>query len=628
MILNIEHNDEQGLAILSPNEKSAEWIEIRKLLIAHDDEAKVTATGGLTMQWPRVITALVELSKLQRHYRLNFKLFGKAEEIIKSAQADRKLIQEAQTTHPILREVSEIDEILKSRGFTKRELRPFQKESVQRLLSLKNGADFSVPGAGKTTVAIAIHTLVATENMRLLVVAPKNAFSAWDEVIEDCFENSYLMHSRKFTRLTGTTQDLRQSLELETNFNFIISYDKLVRELPLIRSVLQLNPFHVILDESHRIKGGDQRQRGKAVLALSTFPVRKDILTGTPAPNSPSDLSPQLEFLWPGQGLGNEDFSQSNVSSKLRNFFVRTTKSKLGLKPAKRHYIQVEMADAQKLYYALLRDRAIREELKVSPKNIADLTRASQCVVRLLQAVTNPIIAVGQTFPFRVPEDDPCRDLYEAVIDEGDSPKLRKAAALAFEFAQKNEKVVIWACFHANIDRLTSILQDLGPVSIDGRVGTGDENDDETREGRIKRFHDDPECRVLIANPSAGSEGISLHKVCHKAIYLERTYNAAHYLQSLDRIHRLGLPPEINTDVYILQSIGSQRTGSIDYSVSRRLRKKMENMEKILNDPDILQIALDEENSESLIEDIELADIDDVLHQLTFQDILEDNEQS
>ena len=47
---------------------------------------------------------------------------------------------------------------------------------------------------------------------------------------------------------------------------------------------------------------------------------------------------------------------------------------------------------------------------------------------------------------------------------------------------------------------------------------------------------------VLLANPQAMSEGISLHLECHDAIWLDRTYNAGQYLQGIDRIHRLGPP--------------------------------------------------------------------------------------
>ena len=50
---------------------------------------------------------------------------------------------------------------------------------------------------------------------------------------------------------------------------------------------------------------------------------------------------------------------------------------------------------------------------------------------------------------------------------------------------------------------------------------------------------------ILIGNPKKGGEGISLHYNCHNAIYLDRTYNAAEYLQSRDRIHRIGMPSDV-----------------------------------------------------------------------------------
>ena len=45
---------------------------------------------------------------------------------------------------------------------------------------------------------------------------------------------------------------------------------------------------------------------------------------------------------------------------------------------------------------------------------------------------------------------------------------------------------------------------------------------------------------ILIANPAACAESISLHKTCSNAIYYDLSYNCAEYLQSLDRIHRVG----------------------------------------------------------------------------------------
>ena len=51
----------------------------------------------------------------------------------------------------------------------------------------------------------------------------------------------------------------------------------------------------------------------------------------------------------------------------------------------------------------------------------------------------------------------------------------------------------------------------------------------DSREENIRRFKEDPECMVLVANPAAAAESISLHKHCNYALYLDRTYNAGHF---------------------------------------------------------------------------------------------------
>jgi hypothetical protein len=64
-------------------------------------------------------------------------------------------------------------------------------------------------------------------------------------------------------------------------------------------------------------------------------------------------------------------------------------------------------------------------------------------------------------------------------------------------------------------------------------------------------------CNVIIANPFAVAESILLHKACHNAIYLECSFNAAHFMQSNDRIHRYGLGEDVLTNYYYLLLAGS-----------------------------------------------------------------------
>ena len=92
---------------------------------------------------------------------------------------------------------------------------------------------------------------------------------------------------------------------------------------------------------------------------------------------------------------------------------------------------------------------------------------------------------------------------------------------------------------------------------------------------KLKEFKISKEPNVLIANPAACAESISLHKVCHHAIYLDRTFNCGQYLQSLDRIHRIGLSKDEKVFYHILQA-----ENSIDETIHRRLNEKEKNMLK------------------------------------------------
>jgi SNF2 family DNA or RNA helicase len=62
--------------------------------------------------------------------------------------------------------------------------------------------------------------------------------------------------------------------------------------------------------------------------------------------------------------------------------------------------------------------------------------------------------------------------------------------------------------------------------------------DGPSRERAIAAFKRDAATRVLIANPAAAREGLTL-AVANVAIYLDRTFNLVDFLQSQDRIHRL-----------------------------------------------------------------------------------------
>ena len=72
---------------------------------------------------------------------------------------------------------------------SKRRLTPRQHENILYLLDMENGANFSVPGAGKTLTALCVWQILKSRNLlgKLLVVCPRSAFEAWHDEPLDSF---------------------------------------------------------------------------------------------------------------------------------------------------------------------------------------------------------------------------------------------------------------------------------------------------------------------------------------------------------------------------------------------------------------------------------------------------------
>ena len=493
------------------------------------------------------------------------------------------------------RSIPEIESILTAHRF-ERSLTDNQRQNLIKISQLPGAATFSVPGAGKTTEALAFFFINADPGDRLLVVAPKNAFGAWDEQLEACTPSI----QDRFVRLRGGEAAISDALSGKPRF-MIISYDQLPRVKTLIVSLLSAGNVFMFLDESHRIKGGKQIKRADAILELAHLPKRKLIMSGTPMPQGPKDLVSQFSFLYPSKAS-----DESNVIDLIQPIYVRTTKGQLGIPEVTHKVVTVKMSPLQREIYKTLKSE-VRRQLNpvLSDTSKYELRRIGKCVMKVMEFVSNPaLLSSDMDYVF----DRRVGDLLLAA----DGPKIDYVCRRARQLASEGRKVLIWSCFVQNVELIALRLSDLGAEFIHGGVDAGDENDADTREGKIKRFHDDPSCKVLVANPAACSEGISLHKVCQNALYLDRSFNAAHYLQSEDRIHRLGLPPEAHPLVEFVEC-----EESIDQVVRQRLSYKVSIMAKALNDTslkvDPAFIDYEDENdniAESINEDDAKAVID------------------
>ena len=598
--------------------ESVIWTRLKLDIRSKSLDHKISR-NKIELSWTDTLSIIREFGSKDTQRALNFRFqpIGRAvdrlrrfAEQIRKTQSQR-LSLESQISR------QQIENRLQRAGFTKRSLKSFQVRDLAHLLQLENGANFSVPGSGKTTVTFALHLLTRTPSLHFFVIAPKAAFQTWMEIVTECMDRDAPNEGAEpFTQLIGSADSIKVALN-SGKTRFLISYDLAIRQQPLLATHFASHGSHLVLDESHRMKAGWRSRRGSFLLSVASSTMRRDILTGTPMPQGADDMKSQLDFLWPGHGFGTEIALGRSPRSVLGKLYVRTTKRELDLPKVTRKFIDVDMEPGQLALYSIVRNEFIREYSKQVHRGLSSesIIRARRSVMRLLQLSINPVLAVRSMSDSESSEGSA---IIERVLEEGHSNKMLAVMDKVYALARNGEKSVIWTIFTDTIQSFVASLADLNPVFIHGGVHSNSPEDVDSREGRIKRFHEDPNCFVLVANPATAGEGISLHTVCHNAIYADRSYVSTHYLQSIDRVHRLGLLPNQETTIHIFRTKAPPSVGSIDMSVSRRLKTKIQNLQALLDDPDLHELSFDEETALDSITDyeIELQDIMDLVAEL------------
>lgn len=519
-----------------------------------------------------------------------------------SLASDRKARENAVSGAQVV-SMDELSEELVASGF-KRVLKPFQLGNLARLTLLPHGADFSVPGAGKTTVALANYALQRSRGAvtRMLVVGPIAAFEAWKVDSVECMVDAPVLSVHG-----GPGSPLPRGTEL-----LLTNYNRVAADYERIRDFVASAPTHVVLDEAHRIKRGAAGVHGRAVLDLAYVARRRDVLTGTPAPQGAGDLVALMRFLYPGQdrtilpasaydeSRGRDPLTIRETSNAIEPYFVRTPKSRLGIPDPVWETIVGPMGPIQLAIYDALVGR-YRHSFSLPTDSRRQFDRLGRIVMYLLEAATNPaLLTAGSDSsdeigfvhpPLELAGDEPLSKLL-ANYNKYERPwKYDYVVDAVSKAASRGEKVLVWTTFVRNIRALTHELAQFNPAVVHGGVPPEDSGptDVRTREAELDRFRNDPSCSVLLANPAAAGEGISLHHWCHHAIYLDRTFNAGHFLQSQDRIHRLGLDPATETRFTLLIS-----ENTIDAVVNVRLREKVKALADLMNDPGLVRVALPE----------------------------------
>lgn len=495
-----------------------------------------------------------------------------------------------------------------------RTLYELQMLAAYHLAFSQNACNFSVPGAGKTSVVYGayayLHNLPDDDSKkvdRLLIISPLNAFAPWELEYEECF--GFKPTSKRLSGKLNVEEKKQYLYDMNPAEITLVSYASVISLVDELTYFLKKNRVMVILDEAHKIKNTKGGIISQSIMALAANCRSRVVLTGTPAPNGYEDLYNLFKFIWPTKNIIKFHIGQLRDMSRtvddprvdslldsISPYFMRIKKKDLRIPPAIEHSpIKVEMKPSQRKIYDYIEKQYIGEIAQSKDQQFrSELVKAR--MIRLMQAATNPALLEQPLNEFARIEDvdfsgvqDDSEMLKEILrYSSREIPaKYEKAKEIIDKIIADGGKVIVWACYIKNIEMLRSYLESQGiecrtlygatPIAGDD-ISEEDEDDSLTREAIVKEFHNpDSSFKVIIANPFAVSESISLHKACHNAIYLERSFNAAHFLQSKDRIHRYGLKEGIETHYYYLVS-----ADSIDGTIHQRLYDKEQRLLEII----------------------------------------------
>ena len=500
------------------------------------------------------------------------------------------------------KEREEFNSFLQSK--IQRTLREHQVKAALHLISVKNGANFSVPGSGKTSVILSVYEWLRLrgEVDSLFVVGPPSCFWPWRSEFQ-----KVIGRKPNHELLSGISADQRKQKYLTTRGQqsdlYLTTFQTLTNDIQEIEHFFSIQGirFFLVFDEAHYLKqiGG---KWASAALSASQHAYRKCVLTGTPFPKSYTDAFNLFDLLWPAYPPITEDdkhriqayckkkkFADASdiLKHSIEPLFYRVRKSDLKLSDQVFNPpIQIDMNPHESVILDYILDRVHKlseSDYCLSYDTSVNLRKGR--MMRIRQCLSNCNLlksAINDYSESIVQIESPLYQLINNYEHLEKPAKLEKLINLTTEILEKNKKVLVWSNF---IGTLKLITKTLNAINISTKMiygGTPTQNagieSEATRESIISDFiNPNSEISVLVANPGACAESISLHKTCSHAIYYDLSYNCAQYLQSLDRIHRVG-GSELKPSYYYFL----QYRSSLDEDIFQNVSDKARRMENII----------------------------------------------
>lgn len=420
---------------------------------------------------------------------------------------------------------------------------PWQQAAVTKLQPTRVGGLFMEMGTGKTRTIIEIVRQRSHKIDRVVWFCPVSLKDTIRmEILKhtDC-QDIYLFDDKTTTDTVPDARWIIVGLESLSSSN---------RVTFAVNDTITDKTF-VILDESSYIKG-HRAKRTERVTLLAEKAKYRFVLTGTPLSQGVEDLFAQMKFLSPKilgyrswytfarnhieysekhPGLIVASHDTDHIAAKIAPYVYQVTKAECMDLPMKKYHTKYcSLTSDQQYAYQMAKDKLLfkidlTDEFK--PYTIFRLYGALQ---QISSGFWNRRICErGQLDP---------DDKYEFLT----FPDNRFDALLeTIEGIPDNEKIIIWAKFRYDINRIVSgIREKYGADSV--AVFTGD-TPIKDRQQEVDKFKST--ARFFVATQSCGGHGLTLNEARY-VIFYSNSFKFSERLQAEDRCHRMGQGKEVN----------------------------------------------------------------------------------
>lgn len=389
-------------------------------------------------------------------------------------------------------------------------LRGYQQAGVAYMLDCPRSIQADDMGLGKTLQTLAV--LRASGDTPALVIAPATLTLTWRDEVKRWFPDTPAQVLRN-----GKT-----ALDRDAQIT-IVSY-----ALAKTRAdeLAQRGFKALVCDEAHYLKNG-KAQRTQAIANLARSIPRVHLLTGTPITNRPADLVAPLKIL----GRLDRDFGGWYT---FVTRYCQAARTRYGWDVSGADHLD-ELAD--KLRATCLVRRRKADVLAELPAKTRVIQRVDVSLAKYREAERALLDAIRCHGPRRAETDRGVGDNVLAelarALHEAGLAKAPAAVEAIHDYVDSDRKVVVFAHHKDVLDAIEAGMGDARHVRIDGDTPR------EARAEAVRRFQNDPDCRVFLSTTATGGTGITL-TAASDVLVVEQEWVPADLDQAEDRLHRLG----------------------------------------------------------------------------------------